>query len=167
MVNALVGRGDEMIKKLLLNFFIISSLFFLVFLEPGSVFPQPKGESLPEIRLGEIRFRVREIGSAPSQVKMLEIQMEILNRSPKTTAPPHSIKVVITPKEMKLPEGAPPTEWTLNPEEVSLDLPLPPTSGRSLVIGLALPEKKPKSITFEIQVNPPEGEKKIVKWEEI
>jgi hypothetical protein len=34
-----------------------------------------------------------------------------------------------------------------------------------LIIGLELPEKRPESITFEIQVNPPDGERKTAKWE--
>jgi len=151
-----------MIKKLLFNFLLVTSLFFL---DTGGVFPQPKGESLPEIKLGEIRFQMREVGSTPSQVRMLEIQIEILNPSPKSTAPPHSIKVLVTPKEIKFPEGASVTELTLNPEEVSLDLALPPATGRILIIGFVLPERKPESITFEIQINPPDGEKKTAKWE--
>jgi hypothetical protein len=111
-----------MIKKLLFNFLLVTSLFFL---DTGSVFPQPKGESLPEIKLGEIRFQMREVGSTLSQVRILEIQLESLNHSPTSTAPPQSIKVLITPKEIKFPEGASVTELTLNPEEVSLDLALP------------------------------------------
>jgi hypothetical protein len=72
---------------------------------------------------------------------------------------------VVTPKEIKFPEGTPVTEFALNPEEVTLDLPLPPSTGRVSIIGYSLLEKKPESITFEIQVNPPDGEKKMVKWE--
>jgi hypothetical protein len=151
-----------MTKKLFFNFLIIISLFFL---DTRGVFPQPKGGSLPEIRLGEIRFQIREVGSPPSQLRMLEIQMEVLNRNPRATAPPHSIKVVVTPKEIKFPEGASVSEFNLNPEEVSLDLPLPPSTGRVLTIGLQLPEKRPSSITFEIQMNPPDGEKKTATWE--
>jgi len=140
---------------------------FLLFLGMGEVFPQPKpkAERGPEIRLGEIRFQTREAGSPPSQPRMLEIQIEILNRSIRSTAPPNSIKVVVTPKEVKFPEGTSVTEFTLNPEEVSLGLPLPPSTGRVLIIGFSLPETKPKSITFEIQINPPDGEKKTVMWE--
>jgi len=37
--------------------------------------------------------------------------------------------------------------------------------GRTLTIGFSLPETKPESITFEVQVNPPDGEKRVVKWE--
>jgi hypothetical protein len=35
-----------------------------------------------------------------------------------------------------------------------------------LVIGFLIPEEKLGSITFEVQINPPEGEKKTVTWEE-
>jgi hypothetical protein len=151
-----------MIKKLLFNFLIVTSFLFL---DIGSVFPQSKGESLPEIKLGGIRFQMREAGSTSSPVRTLEIQIEILNRSPKSTAPPHSIKVFVTPKEIKFSEGASVTELTLNPEEVSLDFALPPATGRVVMIGFVLPERKPESINFEIQINPPDGEKRTAKWE--
>jgi len=143
------------------------SLFFLLFLATGVVLSQPKAkvEKGPEIKLGETRFQMREMGSPPSQVRMLEIQIEVLNRSTRSTAPPNSIKVSVTPKEVKFSEGTPLTEFTLNPEEVSLNLPLPPSTGRVLIIGYSLLETKPESITFEIQINPPDGEKKTVKWE--
>ncbi len=140
-------------------------LLFAVNIREGLPQPKPKVERGPEIRLGETRFQMRELGSPPSQVRMLEIQIEILNRSPRSPAPPHSIKVVVTPKEVKFPEGTPVTEFALNPEEVTLNLPLPPSTGRVLIIGYSLLEAKPESITFEIQVNPPDGEKKTVKWE--
>lgn len=156
-----MGRGDDMERKLWFSFLLLISLSFL---DPGGVFPQPKVESPPEIRLGEIRFQMRGIASPPSQFRMLEIQIEVLNRSPRSTTPPHSIKVVVTPKEIKSSEGVSVTEFNLKPEELSLDLPLPPSTGRILTIGLQLPEKKPESITFEIQVNPPDGEKKTVTW---
>jgi hypothetical protein len=76
-----------------------------------------------------------------------------------------NVVVLVTPKEMKFPEGTPVTEFALNPEEVTLNLPLPPSTGRVLIIGFSLLEAKPESITFEIQMNPPDGEKKTVKWE--
>ncbi len=153
-----------MIKKIIFSFFILT-LFFL--LGTKDVFSQPKVEKGPEIRLGEIRFQVREIGSPPSQLRMLEIQIEVINRSRTSAAPPNSIKVLVTPKEVKFSEGTPVTEFALNPEEVTLSFLLPRSTGRVLIIGYSLLETKPESITFEIQVNPPDGEKKIVKWEGI
>ena len=96
---------------------------------------------------------------------MLEVHIEILNKSRRITAPPDSIKVVVVPKEIKYPEGASATEFSPTQEETMLTVPLPPNTGRILIFGFALPEKKPESITFEIQVNPPDGEKKTVKWE--
>lgn len=142
---------------------------FLLFLGIREVFPQPKPkvERGPEIRLGEIRFQTREIGSPSSQLKMLEINVEVINHSRTSAAPPNSIKVVVTPKEVKFPEGTSMTEFALPPEEVILNLPLPPSTGRVLIIGYSLLETKPESITFEIQVNPPDGEKKTVEWEGI
>jgi hypothetical protein len=151
-----------MIKKIIFYFFI-STLFFLLGSKDG--FSQLKVEKPPEIRLGETRFQTREIGSPPSQLRMLEIHIEVINRSRTSAALPNSIKVVITPKEVKFSEGTPVTEFALNPEEVTLNLPLPPSTGRVLIIGYSLLETKPKSITFEVQINPPDGEKKTVKWE--
>jgi hypothetical protein len=153
-----------MFRKIFLCIFI---LIFLSSFSMGEVFSQPKVEKPPEIRLREISFQMREIGSPPSQVRMLEIQIEVLNRSTRSIAPPNSIKVVVTPKEIKFPEGTPVTELALNPEEVTLNLPLPPSTGRVLIIGYSLLEAKPESITFEVQINPPDGEKRTAKWEGI
>ena len=154
--------------KLLKKTTIYSSvLIFLLSMGMGEVFPQPKPkvERGPEIRLGEIRFQTREIGSPPSQLKLLEIHIEVINHSRTSAAPPNSIKVVVTPKEVKFSEGTPVTEFALNPEEVTLNFPLPPSTSRVLIIGFSLPETKPESITFEVQINPPDGEKKTVTWE--
>ena len=156
-------------RKLIRKTIIYSSiLIFLLFLATVVVLSQPKAvvEQGPDIRLGETHFQVRELGSPPSQVKMLEIQIEVLNRSTRSTAPPNSIKVLVIPKEVKFSEGTPVTEFALNPEEVTLNLPLPPSTGRVLIIGYSLLEAKPESITFEVQINPPDGEKKTVKWEQ-
>jgi hypothetical protein len=155
---------DKIAKRIFIYAFV--SIFSL-FLGMGEVLsqPKPKVEKGPEIRLGETRFYSREIVSPPSQLKMLEIHIEVINRSRTSAAPPNSIKVVVAPKEIKFPEGTPVTEFALNPEEVTLDFPLSPSTGRVLIIGYSLLETKPESITFEIQVNPPDGEKKTVKWE--
>jgi hypothetical protein len=154
--------------KLIRKTIIYSSvLIFLFSMGIGEVFPQPKPkvERGPEIRLGEIRFQTREIGSPPSQLKMLEINVEVINHSRTSAAPPNSIKVVVTPKEVKFSEGTPVTEFALNPEEVTLNFPLPRSTGRVLIFGFSLPETKLESITFEVQINPPDGEKKTVTWE--
>ena len=123
-------------------------------------------EKAPEIRLGKIDFSVRELESTPSPLKMLEVHIEVFNRSRRTTAPPNSIKLVMVPKEVTYPEGFAAAGFNPSQEETILTVPLPPKTGRILIFGLSLPEKIPKSITFEIQINPPEGEKKIVTWEE-
>ncbi len=122
-------------------------------------------EKAPDIRLGKIDFSVREFESTPSILKMLEVHIEVFNRSRRTTAPPNSIKLVMVPKEVQYAEGSSATGFNPSQEETTLTLPLPPKTGRILIFGLSLPEKTPKSITFEIQINPPEGEKKTVKWE--
>jgi hypothetical protein len=153
-----------MYKKII---FCLSILIFLFSSGMGKVLSQPKTqeEKGPQIRLGEVTFQTREIESMPSPLKMLEVQVEIFNRSRRSVAPPNSIKVVVVPKEIKYLEAAPVADFNPTPEEVWLNFPLPPNTGRVLIIGLSLPEKKPESITFEIQINPPEGEKKVVTWE--
>ena len=145
----------------------LSALIFLLFMATGVILSQPSNaeEKGPEIRLGEATFLVREFQTTSSQLRILEIHIEVFNRSRSSTAPPNSIKVAVTQKEAKFPEGTPVTEFASSPQEVNLDLPLTPSMGRILMIGFSLPETKPESITFEIQVNPPDGEKKTVKWE--
>ena len=141
-------------------------LFFLFFQMAGFVFSQPRttgGD--PEIRLGEITLNVREFESTPSRSQILEIHITVLNKSHTSTAPPHSIKVVVVPKEMTFPEGAARSAFDPGSGEITLDSPLPPNTGRVVILGFLLPEAKPESITFEIQMDPPDGEKKIVKWE--
>jgi hypothetical protein len=145
----------------------LTILIFSFFLEVGEVLSQPKTqeEKGPQIRLGEVTFQIREIESKPSPLKMLEIQVEIFNRSYRSVAPPNSIKVVVVPKEIKYLEEPPVANFTPTPEEVWLNSSFSPNTSRVLIIGFYLPEKKPESITFEIQINPPEGEKKMVTWE--
>ena len=147
----------------------MSVLIFLLSLAAGIILSQLRAEEEKEpiIRLGDITFWVREFQSTPSQLRMLEIHIEVFNRSRTSTAPPNSIKVVVTQKEAKFPEGTPVTEFAPTPQEVTLDLPLPPSTGRVFIIGFSLLEAKPESITFEVQVNSPDGEKKTVKWEGI
>jgi hypothetical protein len=137
-------------------FFCLTILISLFFLEVEEVLSQSETqeEKDPQIRLEEVTFQMREIESKPSPLKILEVQVKIFNRSLQSAAPPNAIKVVVVPKEMKYLETSPVADSTL-----------PPNTGRVLIIGLSLPEKRPQSITFEIQVNPPEGEKKMVTWE--
>lgn len=154
--------------KLIRKTIVYSSvLIFLLFQAIGIVFSQPKvvEEKGPDIRLGEITFGVREFQSTPSPLRMLEIHIEVLNRSCSSTSPANSIKVVVVPKEVKYPGGASVPGFNPTQEETTLAVPLLPNRGRILIIGFSLPETKPESITFEVQVNPPDGEKKIVKWD--
>ena len=149
------------------TFFYLSILPFSLFLILGEGYPQqkPAEEKGPDIKLGAVTFLVRELESTPSPMKMLEIQIEIFNKSRRIPAPPNSINVIVVPKEINYPETVTGSEFNPPKEETTLTLPLPPNTGRILIIGLQLPEKRPESITFEIQVNPPDGEKKTAKWE--
>jgi len=143
------------------------ALIFLQCLVTGVGFSQSRAveEKGPDIRLGGITFLVRELPSTPSPLRMLEIQIEIINKSRQTTAPPNSIKLVLLPKETKYPEGASGTEFNPGQQETTIAVPLPPNTGRIMTFGFSLPGKIPEFMTFEIQIDPPEGEKKTVTWE--
>jgi hypothetical protein len=151
------------IKKIV----IYLSLLILSILgtEAGFCQPTAQEEKGPNIKFGKIDFSVRQFQSGPSSLRMLEIHIEVFNRSRQTTAPPNSIKLIMVHKETKYPEGSPAAGFDLAQEETTLAVPLPPNNGRILIFGFSLPEKIPESITFEFQINPPEGEKKTVKWE--
>ena len=127
--------------------------------------PASTAEKGPEIRLGEVAVKIREFESTPSPVKILELQIEALNQSKQSEAPPNSIKVVVTPKEIKFSSPKPTSEFTPTSEEMTLNLPLLPRSGQVMIIGYPLGIETPESITFEVQINPPDGEKKTVTWE--
>lgn len=160
------SRGDKMENLIRKAMVCSSALVLLLFLVTEVGFSQSKAveEKGPDIRLEGISFLVRELPSTPSPLKMLEIHIEIFNKSRQTMAPPNSIKLVMVPKEIKYPEGVPVAGFNPAQEETTLTVPLPPNTGRIFIFGFSLPEKIPESMTFEIQINPPEGEKKTVTW---
>ena len=150
-------------KKTIFFLTILISLFFF-WVGAGLSQPASEAEKGPEIKLGEVTVKIREFDSTPP-LKILELQIEILNRSQQSVAPPNSIKVVVTPKEIKFSSTKSTSEFTPTPEETTLSLPLPPRTGREIIIGYPFQTESPESITFEVQINPPEGEKKTVTWE--
>jgi hypothetical protein len=68
-------------------------------------------------------------------------------------------------KEVSFADQKPAEEFSPSPQEVSLSISLPPLTGRVLIFGFPIPREKVEFITFEVQVNPPDGENKTVKWE--
>lgn len=124
-----------------------------------------KADKEPKIRFGEISFKLREIESIPSNIKFLEIHIEILNLSKNITLPENSVKLILIPQEIKYKDISSDVEWLINKEEKWLDFSIPPSSGRLVVFGFSLPKEIPQSIKFEIQMNPPHGDKKIITWE--
>jgi len=133
--------------------------------DKGLTQPARSEEGLLEIRLGEISFRIRE-EPPPSSLKLIELNIEVLNRSKKKAAPPNSIRVVVVPKEVNYSNQKPKEEFSPTSQEATLHLSLPPLTGRILIFGFGIPMEKVESITFEIHLNPPEGEKKMVTWTE-
>ena len=144
--------------------FYLTILIFLFFLEVGRGLSQPLSkEEPPQIKLGDITFKMREFESTPP-LKILELQIEILNQSRQSAAPPNSIKVTVTPKEIESSPKPSTTKFNPTPEETTLDLPLPPRTSRVVIVGYSFQTESAESITFEVQINPPEGEKKTVTW---
>ena len=122
------------------------------------------GEKALPVRIGAIVFQVREFEATPSPIQILEVQIEIINRSQKVTVPPNTIKLVAAPKEITFPPSRPANPFAPSPEEVMLTYPLPPMAVRIMIVGFPVPKEKPESISFEVQINPPEGEKKTVTY---
>lgn len=119
-----------------------------------------KLEKDPSVEVGKIEFRLKEFEATPSPIQMLEIQIEIINPSPKDTVPPNSIKVIAVPKEIRFFSSSAASPFTLPPGEAVLNIPLPPKAVRIVIMGFSLPPEKLESISFEVQINPPDGEKK-------
>ena len=114
----------------------------------------------PVVKMGEIAFKVKEYPAAPSPLKMLEIQIEIINPSPKTTVPPNTVKVAVVLREALFPSSGTRNTFNPPPEEATLTMPMPPGAVRFVIIGFSLSQVKPESVSFEVQINPPDGEKK-------
>jgi hypothetical protein len=118
----------------------------------------PLGQDLP--KMGGIDFRIKEFAATPSSIKMLEIQIEIINPSLKETVPPNTIKIIAIPKEVQFSSSGSPITFNPPPEETVLTLPMPPRAVRIVMMGFSLPQEKLEAISFEVQINPPDGEKK-------
>ncbi|NWF91714.1 MAG: hypothetical protein HXY46_02255 [Syntrophaceae bacterium] len=144
-----------------------SALFLLLFLAAIKALPQPapKEEPKPQVSLGEVMVKFKEFESKPSPLKILELHVEILNQSRDATAPAGSVKVVATPLGMRISSNGTTSEFPSDPQEMILDRPIPPRSGQVVIFGFPFPREDPDSATFEIQINPPEGEKRTVTWE--
>lgn len=141
---------------------ILLTLILLSFSWPTPAPPQPVSKEAPLIKLGEITYRVREAGSSPAPLRMIELYVEILNRSRTATAPANSIRIVVSQKGIVYADQKPSEEHALPSQEMTLPSALPPLSGRSLIFGFSLPDEKIESITFEVSLNPPEGEKRSI-----
>ncbi len=121
--------------------------------------PVQELKDLP-VQLGTIRIQVKEFEAAPFPIRVLEVQVEITNPSQKLTVGPDLVKVTIIPKEIRFPSQGPKGDFSPPPEEVALTQPLLPRMVRILTFGFPLPKEKLESISFEVQINAPAGEKK-------
>ena len=114
------------------------------------------------VKIGAIDFRIKEVETTPSPIRMLEVYIEVVSQSEKLTLPPNAIKIVAIPKLIQFSSPNPAGDFNPPPEEVTLTLPLPPRGINIGIIGFSLPQEKLDAISFEIQINPPEGERKEV-----
>jgi len=145
-------------------YFALLILFSLLGMKEGFSQSPLQEEKGPRIGIKNVTFQIREIESTTSPLRMLELHIEILNRSQRFLAPPNSVKVAVVPRETKYKDTNAVSEMAFFPEELTLNAPLPPQTGCVMLIGFSLPDEKLDSITFEVQINPPEGEKKMVTW---
>ena len=154
--------GFKKMRNKIFFFFLV--LILLAFMGPGRSLPQPLSREEPIVKLGEVTFKVREIEATPSNIKILEFYIEVLNRSRLAAAPPDSIKIVVSQKEVVYAGLKPAEEFAPAPQEAILSIPLPPLTGRVLIFGVPLPKEKVESITFDVHLNPPDGDKKTITW---
>jgi len=154
--------GFKKMRNKIFFFFLV--LILLAFMGPGRSLPQPLSREESIVKLGEVTFKVREIESTPFNIKILEFYVEVLNKSRRITTPPNSIKVVVSQKEVVYTGPKPAEEFAPAPQEAVLSIPLPPLTGRVLIFGVPLPKEKVESITFDIHLNPPDGEKKTITY---
>jgi hypothetical protein len=160
-------KGDTMVGRIRKGLFILPILLILtcgILPRQGAAQPQkPELPKTPVVRLGGVTFAVKDVAAIPSPLKFLEVQVEVMNFGGADAAP-GSIKVLVTPREFVSAEGAA-LKGIPSAEEILLPVALGARSGRVVIAGFSLPPERIRSIEFEVQINPPEGEKKTVTWQ--
>lgn len=152
-------------KRFRLGFLMIGTLFLLwVGLKNAFAQPVSSDQKGSPIQMGEVTFRLREIDSKPESLTFLELHVPVLNRSRKEVIPANTITVIATVGEVVALEGKALSRDDFGTVEGTLNAPLPPGTGRIVVLGLPLPREKVASITFEIQIDPPHGDSRKVTW---
>jgi hypothetical protein len=90
--------------------------------------------------------------------------VSVFNPNPKATVPANSITLEIVPREITFLSTPPKVQPHLQPEITTLNFALAPRTGRLHIIAFSLPMQAVESVTFDIQINPPKGEKKTATW---
>lgn len=153
-------------KRFHLSYGFLGAFFLLwVTLQNGYTQPAAPDQKGLQIQLGEVTFRLREIESKPGSITLLELHVPVLNRSRKDVIPAHAVTVVATVKEVQTLGGKLLSRDDFGAIEGTLNAPLPPSTGRVIVLGLPLPREKAASVTLSVQINPPHGEQKEVIWQ--
>ncbi len=151
------------VRKVILFLIVISSIAIGATLARAQSSEQKTTDF--SVQLGTIGFEIRKFEAAPSPVQILELQIEISNPSQKATVPPNAVKVIVLPKAIKFSAEGAQGNFAPPREEVTLTQPLLPRMARTLTIGFQLPKEKLESISFEIQINPPQGETKTATFD--
>jgi hypothetical protein len=159
-------KTDRNPNTLLASFFSFLCWMFLFTLGTTHVFSQPaqQEDTVLEVRLETISFRVREIPSGPSPLTLLEVHVSVFNPNQKMTFPANSIKLAIVPKGITFVSAPPKDQPNLQPEITTLNFALAPRTGRLHITAFSLPMQSVESVTFDIQINPPQGEKQTATW---
>jgi hypothetical protein len=143
---------------------VVSGLLFLCWVNLGAEEAYSQASASPAkdlpVSIGAIDFRVKEFEATPSPIRMLELQIEVVNKSEKMTIPPNAVKIVAIAKVISFSSLSPTQDFSPPAGEVTLTLPLPPRGIHIGILGFSLPPGKLEAISFQIQINPPEGEKK-------
>jgi hypothetical protein len=159
-------KTDRNPNTLRASFFSFLCWMFLFTLGTTHVFSQPaqQEDTVLEVRLETISFRVREIPSGPSPLTLLEVHVSVFNPNQKVTVPANSIKLAIVPGEITFVSAPPKDQPNLQPEITTLNFALAPRTGRLHITAFSLPMQSVESVTFDIQINPPQGEKQTATW---
>jgi len=159
-------KTDRNPNTLRATFFSFLCWVFLFALGTTHVFSQPaqQEDTVLEVRLETISFRVREIPSSPSPLTLLEVHVSVFNPNHKVTFPANSIKLAVVPKGITFVSTPPKDQPDPQPEITTLNFALAPRTGRFHITAFSLPMQAVESVTFDIQINPPQGEKQTATW---
>jgi hypothetical protein len=159
----MTGQTLHQVVKGSFRFVFIAALFLITSADglcQGSV----QEGSVLRIGIGNVSFQVREVQASPAPIRILDVQVEVMNQSQTDVVPAQTLKAVVQPKEVTYPPSRTSNAFPLGGMDFVINQPPPPGTGRLVIFSFSLPGERPESITFEIQVNPPAGPRKSAVW---